>query len=122
MVNDKYLDYSDTINGRFLEYRELGYKVIFLSADGYYFKLINDIDIDYLDLINSGNWGYNGSSKALNKIKNCKNCVFFLDEKEIGLTKQTDQKLLKYVINNGCIKEEFGNYKVYMLGDKCGED
>ncbi len=122
MVNDKYLDYSDTINGRFLEYRELGYKVIFLSADGYYFKLINDIDIDYLDLINSGNWGYNGSSKALNKIKNCKNCVFFLDEKEIGLNKQTDQKLLKYVINNGCIKEEFGNYKVYMLGDKCGED
>ena len=37
MVNDKYLDYSDTINGRFLEYRELGYRVIFLSADGYYF-------------------------------------------------------------------------------------
>lgn len=122
MVNDKYLDYSDTINGRFLEYRELGYKVIFLSADGYYFKLINDIDIDYLDLINSGNWGYNGSSKLLNKIKSCKNCVFFLDENEIGLNKQTDQKLLKYVINNGCIKEEFGNYKVYMLGDKCGED
>ena len=122
MVNDKYLDYSDTINGRFLEYRELGYKVIFLSADGYYFKLINDIDIDYLDLINSGNWGYNGSTKLLNKIKNCNNCVFFLDENEIGLNKQTDQKLLKYVINNGCIKEEFGNYKVYMLGDKCGED
>ena len=122
MVNDKYLDYSDTINGRFLEYRELGYKVIFLSADGYYFKLINDIDIDYLDLINSGNWGYNGSSKLLNKIKSCKNCIFFLDENEIGLNKQTDQKLLKYVIDNGCIKEEFGNYKVYMLGDKCGED
>lgn len=122
MVNDKYLDYSDTINGRFLEYRELGYKVIFLSADGYYFKLINDIDIDYLDLINSGNWGYNGSSKLLNKIKSCKNCVFFLDENEIGLNKQTDQKLLKYVIDNGCIKEEFGNYKVYMLGDTCGED
>lgn len=122
MVNDKYLDYSDTINGRFLEYRELGYKVIFLSADGYYFKLINDIDIDYLDLINSGNWGYNGSSKLLNKIKSCKNCVFFLDENEIGLNKQTDQNLLKYVIDNGCIKEELGNYKVYMLGDKCGED
>ena len=122
MVNDKYLDYSDTINGRFLEYRELGYKVIFLSADGYYFKLINDIDIDYLDLINSGNWGYNGSSKLLNKIKSCKNCIFFLDENEIGLNKQTDQKLLKYVIDNGCIKEEFGNYKVYMLGDTCGED
>ena len=122
MVNDKYLDYSDTINGRFLEYRELGYRVVFLSADGYYFKLINDIDIDYLDLINSGNWGYNGSSKLLNKIKSCKNCVFFLDENEIGLNKQTDQKLLKYVIDNGCIKEEFGNYKVYMLGDTCGED
>ena len=74
------------------------------------------------DLINSGNWGYNGSSKLFKKIKSCKNCVFFLDENEIDLNKQTDQKLLKYVIDNGCIKEEFGNYKVYMLGDKCGED
>ena len=122
MVNDKYLDYSDTINGRFLEYRELGYRVVFLSADGYYFKLINDIDIDYLDLINAGNWGYKGSDKLLSKIKSCKNCVFFLDESEIGLNKQTDQNLLMYVKKNGCIKEEFGNYKVYMLGDKCGED
>ena len=75
MVNEKYLDYSDTINGRFLEYREHGYRVVFLSADGYYFKLINDIDIDYLDLINAGNWGYKGSDKLLRKIKNCKNCV-----------------------------------------------
>ena len=122
MVNNKYLDYSDTINGRYLEYKDLGYKVIFLSADGYYFKLINDIEIDYLDLINSGNWGYNASDKLLSKIESCKNCVFFLDESEIGLNKQTDQKLLKYVIDNGCIKEEFGNYKVYMLGDKCGEN
>ncbi len=121
MVNDKYLNYSEMINGRYLEYRELGYRVVFLSADGYYFKLINDEEIDYLDLINSGNWGYDGSRKLVDEVRTCNNCIFFLDEDEIGKNKQTDQKLLKYVQKNGCIKEKFGNYKVYMLGDECGE-
>jgi len=117
-VNDKYLNYTEMVNDKFLKYKNKYDDVIFLSADGYYFKLINDMDISYIDLINFGNWGYNGSFKLLNYIKELDNVVFFLDEDEIGSGKQTDQRVLKYVVDNGRVIDEFGTYKVYVLKEK----
>ena len=80
IINEKYIDYSNNINNLYHKYRSLGKEVIFLSADGYYFKIINDIDIGYLDLINTGNFGYNGSLKLMNMVKSRRNCVFFVDK------------------------------------------
>ena len=116
-VNGNYLNYTNTVNNKFIKYKYKYDDVIFLSADGYYFKVINDIDISYVDLINTGNWGYNGSLKLLNYIKSRENVVFFLDEDEIGSGKQTDQRVLKYVIENGKVIDKFGSYKVYVLGE-----
>lgn len=120
-VEKEYLDYTNKINKVFLKYKSKYDDVIFLSADGYYFKLINDMDISYIDLINSGNWGYNGSLKLLNYIKSCDNVVFFLDVDEVGDGKQTDQKALKYVIDNGKVIDEVEFYKVYTLKENADE-
>lgn len=116
-VNKKYLDYTEKINDKYNYYKELGYDVIFLSADGYYFRLINDDEISYIDLINSGNWGYNGSDKLLEYVKKSKNSVIFLDNNEIGTNKQTDQDVLEYVIKNGKVIDDVLSYDIYILGD-----
>ena len=42
---------------------------VFLCSNGYYFRIINDESASYLDLINTGNLGYNGSNKLLKMIK-----------------------------------------------------
>lgn len=110
-LTNKYINYSNCINDLFHKYNDR--EVIFLSADGYYFKIINDLDIGYLDLINTGNFGYNGSDKLLDIIKNKKDCVFFVDKNEIGSNKQTDQRVLKYVIDNGNYLEKEGSYYIY---------
>ena len=37
-----------------------------------------DMSIDYFDLINTGNWGYDGSSKLLDALKDKDNCIFVI--------------------------------------------
>lgn len=112
-LTGKYIQFSDSINQLIEKYDDK--EIIFLSADGYYFNIINDLKIDYLDLINTGNWGYNGSEKLLKVIKKKENCVFFVDKEEIGSNKQTDQNVLRYVIENGVILEKKGNYLIYEI-------
>lgn len=114
-VDYKYIKYTNDINSLVLEYQKDDKKIIFLSADGYYFRLINDMKIGYIDLINKGNWGYNGSEKLLNYIKNNQDAVYFVDETELGSNKQTDQKALKYVMENGKFIDDLGNYKIYVF-------
>ena len=93
-------------------------KVMFIGPDAYYFKLINNSRIDYLDLINSGNWGTNGSSKLIKKVKSLDNdYVFFVRKSELGYGKQTDQNVIKYIIKNGKKIGEVEIYDVYKLGD-----
>lgn len=113
-VTKSYLDYTTTINEKIRKYNEKD--IVFLSADGYYFRLINDMPIGYIDLINSGNWGYNGSTKLLGYVKKNADTIIFLDETEIGTNKQTDQNVLKYVVDNGKVIDEVGHYKIYVLG------
>lgn len=121
-INDTYLNYTESINNKVLKYDSMGKEIIFLGADGYYFRLINDMRIGYIDLINSGNWGYNGSEKLLDYVKEHRDAIIFLDETEIGTTKQTDQNILKYVIKNGKAIDEVLSYDIYVLGDSNGEN
>ncbi len=115
-LTSDYIEFSNKINKLIEKYDDR--EIIFLSADGYYFKIINDLDIGYLDLINTGNWGYDGSRKLIEEIKSKDDCIFFVDKSEIGSNKQTDQNALKYVIDNGEILEIEGNYSVYEIKNK----
>ena len=89
-------------------------KVMFIGPNAYYYKLITKQKINDLDLINTGNFGYNGSNKLLKRVKNLdKDYVFFVNKDEIGYGKQTDQKLIKYIINNYQKIDEISSYNIY---------
>ena len=90
-------------------------KVIYLNSNGYYFKLINDQKIDYFDLINVGNWGYNGSEKLINAIKNNKDAIFVISKEDFSDKKQTDKSAIKYIVNNGKKIKSIRIYDFYIL-------
>lgn len=111
VISKEYLKYTNNLIQLGDKYKDR--KIILLSADGYFYKIINDLDISYLDLINMGNWGRDGSSKLLNEVKNCERCVFFIDKREYGKGKQSDQRVLEYVLNNYREIDYLGIYYVY---------
>ena len=89
-------------------------KVMFIGPSAYFYKLINNQKITDLDLINTGNYGYNGSNRLLKKVKSLdKEYVFFVEKDELGLGKQTDQKLYKYIIKKYQKIGEIGNFIIY---------
>ena len=89
-------------------------KVMFIGPDAYFFKLITKEKINDLDLINTGNFGYNGSNKLLHRIKELdKDYVFFVKKSELARGKQTDQNIYKYIIKNYKKIEEINNYEIY---------
>ena len=113
LIDKEYIQFTKDVNRKLEKYSDR--EVIFLSADAYYFKIIHNEDIGYLDLINTGNWGLDGSNKLLNTIKNKKKAVFFVDKKEIGSNKQTDQRVLKYAVKNGKQIDKSWKYSIYIL-------
>ena len=93
-------------------------KVIVFNGNAYYFKLIADIPITYLDLVNYGNWGYNGSDKILKEVKKNKNAIYILETSELKRKSQTDQIVMKYIIDNS---KKVGNiwiFDIYEFNDK----
>ncbi len=89
-------------------------KIIFINANGYYFKLVNDIEINYLDLINTGNWGFNGSQKLLKEIKKNKDAIFIVTRGN-DRDYQTDLKAKKYILENGKKINTLRIYDAYIL-------
>ncbi len=83
---------------------------VFLNSNGYYFRLVNDMKISYIDLINAGNFGYNGSDKLLKEIKKRKDAIFLVDKGELSPIKQSDKQALNYVIDNG---KKIGNINIF---------
>ena len=88
---------------------------VFLCSNGYYFRLVNDMPISYLDLINAGNWGYNGSDKLLDAVKNVEDAIFVVDLSELSLIKQTDKQVINYVLENGKKIDSIRIYDIYVI-------
>lgn len=110
-ISKKNINYTNEIINYMNKYNN---KVMFIGPGAYYYKLVGNKKINDLDLINTGNYGYNGSNKLLNRVKNLdKDYVFFVDEDELGLGKQTDQELYKYIISNYKKIDKIENYDIY---------
>ena len=110
-ISKKNINYTNEIINYMNKYND---KVMFIGPGAYYYKLVGNKKINDLDLINTGNYGYNGSNKLLNRVKNLdKDYVFFVDEDELGLGKQTDQELYKYIISNYKKIDKIKNYDIY---------
>ena len=117
----RFLDYNNIqltkeVN-RFLK-QHSGMDIIFLNSNAYYFRLISDTDITYLDLINEGNWGYHGSEKLLKEIKNKKSSIFIIDKEDLSSAKQADKKAIQYVIQNGKKIKSIRIFDIYILNTK----
>ena len=88
---------------------------IFLNANAYYFRIIEQQEISYLDLINQGNWGYHGSDKLFEEVKKKKDAIFVVDPSELSSKKQTDKRILHYVIEKGRKIKTIDIYDFYVL-------
>lgn len=97
-----------------LKYKD--YDSYLLSSDGYNYKLINQLPITRLDLINRGNQGYHGTEKTITYLKNTKEGSIFIILRR-DLTKldyiQTDKEVLKYVIEHFEKVESIGPCDIY---------
>lgn len=110
-LNNEYVCYSKDINSKMKEYPNS----IIIGSSSYYFKIMNDEDIGYLDLINTGNFGYDGDSKFINLIRKNKDCYFFVEMSELDDGRQSMKSGINYIISNGKKIESIGDYDVYVL-------
>ena len=95
--------------------------IVLLSSEAYFYKIINDLEITYFDLINYGNHGYNGTNKMINRIKNNdKNTIYIIsmdeyNQKDPYNRQQINKEIMKYVIDHGEFIEEINCFSVYQL-------
>lgn len=113
LLDSASISFTEEVNSFMKEHSEEEF--VFLNSNGYYFRLVNDMKIGYLDLINTGNWGYQGSDKLFEAVKQKKNAIFFVDKSELSEVKQTDKRVLKYVLETGKKIKTIGIYDIYIL-------
>ena len=94
-------------------------KIILLDYSAYYIRLQKDEKIDTLDLTLTGNNGYHGSDKIINKIKKLDKdkTYYFIDNtqnKETS-TMQYDFKVIDYIKEHGEIIDYLNNYSIYKI-------
>ena len=96
-------------------------EIVLLSSEAYFYKITNNMDITYFDLINKGNHGYNGTKKMIERInKMDKNTLFIISydeyqKKDKFNRQQINKDIMKYVIKNGKLVDEIDCFKVYQL-------
>ena len=115
-ISNKHIKETNEVSDKLMKYQDKG--VLFLFEQSYYYKIVNDIRIDYFDLINTGNWGYNGSKKLEKALKEKKDYVFVINKYSYVDSKQTDKVALNYVLENGTKIDEIYNFWFYIIEDK----
>ena len=90
--------------------------IIFLMGKAYFFKIMNEMDITYYDLLNYGNHGYHGTERILNQFKKEKGKIVILDRLEyqnIEETNQLNMDVINYVLENYQLIDKIGSYEFY---------
>ena len=95
-------------------------KIIMIGSDSYFYKITCNMDIDYFDLNNYGNHGYNGTEKMKKRIDELeKNTLIIIDinhvMKEPGLRDQLNVEIAKYAMKKSKFKESITAYDVYEI-------
>ena len=90
-------------------------EIVLLDSNAYYFKLIQDKKIEYIDLINQGNWGYKGSNKLIKYLQKYKDTYFIINSDDYKNSSQIDKHALKYISNHGKKIKEIGCYDIYYI-------
>ena len=112
-ISRKHVIETNEVSSKLSEYSDRG--VLFLFEQSYYYKLVNDLPINYFDLINTGNWGYDGSNKLYKALEENKDSVFVINKYSYVDAKQTDKTALNYVLDNGTKIDEVYNFEFYII-------
>lgn len=112
-ISNKHLEETKVVSEKLTSYKDR--EVIYLFEQSYYYKILNDLPITYFDLINTGNWGYDGSSKLLDALKDKDNCIFVINKISFEGTRQSDKTALNYVLLNGKKIDEVYDFEFYII-------
>ena len=115
-IGKSMIEYTNSMN-KYLD-NHSDRDIVFLTNNAYYLRIIRDEKISKIDLINYGNHGYNGNNKLMKLIKDKKNAIFIVDYMELGLSKQANKNVIRYVINNATKVDELNVYDVYVFNGK----
>lgn len=94
-------------------------RIVFITSTSYVYKISNHLRVErYLDLLNYGNMGFDGSNNAIREIKNYSNdTIFLVDDlllkQNIKRKTQLDQKVLEYFYRNTKVVGVIENFTIY---------
>lgn len=114
--NKESRDNFKRLNDLYLKYRDDS-SVNILSSKGVLIKIINEEKLDYFMVPLNGNFGYNGTLKMIDKVKDNDKSYYIIDMNEYKRTKvyggQFALEICDYIIKNSKIIEENEDYNVY---------
>lgn len=114
LISDSTISFTNEVNN-FIS-KNKNSKIYFLDNYGYYFRIINDEKIDFLDLVNLGNWGYNGRKKIIKYIESLpENSIFLIDKEHVNNRSQIDKNAINYIYKHGKNMGSVCNYDIYVL-------
>lgn len=110
-------DYSvKSINDFTKKYDNVYY--LFSSSDSFFFKINNDKDITYYDLLNYGNFGYNGEKEVVSKISNISpNSIIVTDSTLCNENNNRNSQFIcdsLSVLKSCKLIKSLSNYRIYI--------
>ena len=78
-------------------------------------KIQNNRKIEYIDMLNKGNWGYNGNDKVKKYINDNKDKIYFVDVNYYYENTQIMKDVIRYVIKNGKKIDSVSSYDIYVF-------
>ena len=115
-INDKY---TLKKNKKLIKYtKTLDKKIIYMmrGSENYFYKIIDDQKLNYYDLTNKGNYGYNGEKMILKRLKK-EHDVYFIIDTTVTFNKDNYQQYIKefglYIASNSKLVKTIDNYQIY---------
>jgi len=98
-------------------------RIVFLASDAYFYKITNDMDIDYFDLLNKGNHGFKGDESLIKMLDELeKGTLVIVDSHEVSASLddsrlQFNKKPAKYVMKHFKKIDAISSYFIYEVTD-----
>jgi hypothetical protein len=116
VISKEYRDNIINLNN-YLSSSNIDKVYLLRGSENYMFKIMNNEKIDYYDLSNHGNYGYNGEKKMVNDISKMNNKLFIVDSTLCNNNSDLYQQYIcdfkTAAITNSRLVYSVGNFEVY---------
>lgn len=113
-IAQEHLDKINTITQYITIKQNHGTKVLVLSYEAGSYMIPAGINNNEFDMLLSGNMGYHGTQKTIEKISNMKDTEFLILSNEEDCFWQEPVQIREYIINNFKKTKDFLNYSIYI--------